>query len=296
MRHIAGIDHAVVGVRDLEQARSGYQRLGFRVTPRGRHVGQGTANYCLMFADDYIELLGMVDPTQPTQNLDRFLEQREGMMALALHSTDAEATHSAWHEAGLAAELCDLGRLLEPETELRFKNVKLAPAATGGVPLFACAHLTPAPMRQPEWLAHPNGTIGIASITVAVDEPGALVEPMGQVFGSTSLTETDDTLAVHTGRGVMLFATPDDLDMLHPELDSWAVELNPGGSMPTLAALSLVVRDPEQTAAWLEQQGVAHRRDRGGAIGISPELANGVMLELVGTPPATSALSAASAP
>lgn len=284
MRHIAGIDHAVVGVRDLEQARSGYERLGFRVTPRGRHVGQGTANYCLMFAADYVELLGLVDSAQPTQNLDRFLEQREGMMALALHSTDADATNTAWHEAGLASEMCDLGRLIEPETELRFRNVKLAPAETGGVPLFACTHLTPEPMRQPEWLVHPNGTIGIASITVAVEEPGALVEPMGQVFGSTSLTETDDTLAVHTGNGVVLFATPDDLDMLHPELDAHAVDLNPALSTPTLAALSLLVRDPDQTAAWLEQQGVAHRRDRGGAIGISPELTHGVMLEFVAGP------------
>ena len=171
MRHIVGIDHAVVGVRDLEHARSGYERLGFRLTPRGHHVGRGT-----------------VDPAKPTHDLDRFLEQREGMMALALLSTDADATRSAWQEAGLASDLCHLGRTLEPETELRFKNVKLALEATGGVPLFACAHLTPEPMRQPELLEHPNGSFGIASITVAVDEPGALVEPMAQVFGSTNLT------------------------------------------------------------------------------------------------------------
>ena len=282
MRHIAGIDHAVVGVRDLERARSSYERLGFRVTPRGRHVGQGTANYCVMFATDYVELLGLVDPAQPTGSLDRFLEQREGMMALALHSTDAEATSSAWQEAGLASDVCDLGRLVEPETELRFRNVKLAPEVTGGVPLFACAHLTPEQMRQPDWLEHPNGTVGIASITVAVDEPGALVEPMGQVFGSTSLTETDDTLAVHTGKGVVLFATPDDLDMLHPELKTLADDMHAQLTTPSLATLTLRVRDPDATAAWLEQHGLPHRRDRSGAIGISPELTNGVMLEFVG--------------
>jgi catechol 2,3-dioxygenase-like lactoylglutathione lyase family enzyme len=282
VRHIAGIDHAVVGVRDLERARSSYERLGFRVTPRGRHVGQGTANYCVMFATDYVELLGLVDPAQPTCSLDRFLEQREGMMALALHSTDAEATSSAWQEAGLASNVCDLGRVVEPETELRFRNVKLAPEATGGVPLFACIHLTPEQMRQPDWLEHPNGTIGIASITVAVDEPGALVEPMGQVFGSTSLTETDDTLAVHTGKGVVLFATPDDLDMLHPELKTLADDMHAQLTTPSLAALTLRVRDPDETAAWLEEHDLPHRRDRSGAIGISPDLTNGVMLEFVG--------------
>jgi catechol 2,3-dioxygenase-like lactoylglutathione lyase family enzyme len=276
VRHIAGIDHAVVGVRDLEQARTSYERLGFRLTPRGRHVGHGTANYCVMFAADYVELLGLVDPEEPTHDLDRFLEQREGMMALALLSTDAEATRSAWHDVGLESQLCDFGGVLEPETELRFKNVRLAPEATGGVPLFACAHLTPEPMRQPDWLAHPNGTIGIASVTVAVEEPGALVEPMGQVFGSTNLTETDDTLAVHTGHGIVLFATPDDLDMLHPHLETLTLD-----DQPTLATLTLEVADLEQTAAWFEEQSVPYTRDRRGTIGIAPGLTRGVMLEFV---------------
>jgi catechol 2,3-dioxygenase-like lactoylglutathione lyase family enzyme len=274
--HIAGIDHAVVGVRDLEQARSLYQRLGFQITPRGRHDDQGTANYCVMFETDYIELLGPVEPDTPAPNLAPFLEQREGMLALALRSSDADATHSAWREAGLAADLHDQGRVLEPETELRCKKVALPPEATGGVPIFACAHLTPEPMRQPAWLEHPNGTIGIASLTAAVDEPGALVEPMSQVFGSTNLTETDDTLAVHTGHGVLLFATPDDLDMLHPHLEMLALD-----SGPTLATLTLVVRDLEQTAAWLGAHEVPYSRNLRGTIGLAPSLTNGVMLEFV---------------
>ncbi|MEM7024827.1 MAG: VOC family protein [Pseudomonadota bacterium] len=281
MRHIVGIDHAVVGVRDLEQAKEGYERLGFRTTPRGRHVGQGTANYCVMFADDYVELLGLVDPSKPAHDLDRFLEEREGMAALALRSSDADATHLAWNEVGLVSNLYDLGRLLEPETELRFKNVRLPPESTGGVPLFACSHLTPEPMRQEGWLDHPNGAIGIASVTVAVDEPGALVEPMGQVFGSTSLTETDDTLAVHTGHGVLMFATPDDLDMLHPHLDNVIDVPN-----PALATLTLQVRDPDATIAWLEQHDVPFVRDLRGTIGVAPHLANGVMLEFVAAPTA----------
>ena len=57
---IAGIDHVIIGVRDLERARMGWTRLGFTLTPRGRHLGQETANYCIMFARDYLELLGFV--------------------------------------------------------------------------------------------------------------------------------------------------------------------------------------------------------------------------------------------
>ena len=280
-RQIAGIDHAIIGVRNLEQARASYERLGFQATPRGRHVGWGTANYCLMFANDYLELLSVVDPAQFTNGLDRFLAEREGLLALALHSTDPEATHAAWQAAGLApAEVVALGRLLEPDLELRFANVMLAPAATGGLRLFACSHLTPEPMRQAAWLQHPNGAQAIASLTVAADDPDAFYEPMARVFGSICLTQTDDTLAVHTGKGVLLFVTPDDLDMLHPELEAIATEAA-GDGAPTLAALSLAVRDLAATAAWLDHQGVAYRRDSGGTIGVPPAYTHGVMLEFV---------------
>jgi hypothetical protein len=276
-RQIAGIDHAIVGVRDLEQARASYERLGFRLTPRGRHVGWGTANYCVMLEGDYIELLGIVDPDQFTNRLDRFLAEREGLLALALRTTDARATHAAWQEAGLApADVAALGRMLEPATELRFENVMLAPEATLGAPLFACAALTPEGMRRPDWLRHPNGARAIASVTVAADDPGAFYEPMAKVFGSICLTETDDTLAVHTGRSVLLFATPDDIDMLHPELD----QLD-SGALPMLVALSLTVPDLAATAAWLDHHDVAFRRDSAGTIGVPPAHTHGVMLEFV---------------
>ena len=276
---IAGIDHVIVGVRDLEQARASYERLGFRPTPRGRHVGWGTANYCLMFGSDYVELLGIVDPSKFTNDLDRFLEDREGLMALALRSSDPQGTYAGWRAGGLEpAVVAGLSRLLEPDVELRFKNVMLSPAATAGVPLFACAHLTPGPMRRPEWLEHPNGAVGIASLTVAVEDPAALFAPMGAVFGTDNLTETDDTLAVHTGHGMLLLATPDDLDMLHPELDPPAFE-----RLPALAVLTLAVRDLARAADYLDRQDVVYRRNAAGALGLSPTATHGVMLELVGS-------------
>jgi catechol 2,3-dioxygenase-like lactoylglutathione lyase family enzyme len=284
-RQITGIDHTIIGVRNLEQARASYERLGFQATPRGRHIGWGTANYCLMFANDYLELLSVVDPAQFTNDLDRFLAEREGLLAIALRSTDPEATHAAWQEAGLApAEIVALGRQLEPDLELRFATVMLAAAATGGLRLFACAALTPGPMREAAWLRHPNGAQGIASLTVAVDDPDAFYDPMAQVFGSICLTQTDDTLAVHIGNGVLLFVTPDDLDMMHPELEAIATDAV-GDGAPTLAALSLTVRDLAATATWLDHQGIAYRRDSGGTIGVPPEHTHGVMLEFVADQP-----------
>lgn len=274
---IAGIDHAIVGVRDLERAKASFERLGFRLTPRGRHVGWGTANYCVMFEGDYIELLGIVDPKQFTNDLDRFLERDEGMLSLALRSLDPAATRAAWVNARLEpAEVEDLSRVLDSDGALNFRNVMLRPDALFGLRLFACAPLTPELMRRREWLEHPNGVVGISSITVVTEHPGSFVEPMSRVFGETKLTETDDTLAVHTGQGVLLFATPDDVDMLHPQLKA-AVHAD----QPRLAVLTLRTRDLEHTATWLEHAAIAFQREASGAIGIGADHAHGVMLEFV---------------
>jgi catechol 2,3-dioxygenase-like lactoylglutathione lyase family enzyme len=272
---LTGIDHAVIGVRDLDAAKITFEKLGFRLTPRGRHEGWGTANFCAMFDRDYIELLGLVDPAKFNNGLDAFLEQGEGMLSLALETANADDTRAEWAAAGLEpAEVKELSRLLEPDTTLRFKNVMLPPESSGGLPLFACAHLTRDAIRQPEWLDHPNGAIGIRTVTVATAEPGAFVEPMSRIFGEPRLTETDDTLAVHTGGAVLLFATPDDLDMLHPQL-----QVQSGDEQARLAVLSLGVRDLDATADWLEKAGVPFTRHASGIIGVSAEHARGVMLE-----------------
>ena len=275
--HIAGIDHAIVGVRDLEQARATFQRLGFRTTPLGRHLGRGTGEHCLVFADDHVELCGIVDPAEGSESLERFLAAGEGLWALALRTADPHATHAAWEEAGLApAAVAENGRVMEPDLEIRCQDVMLDAAATSGVPLFACAPFEPERLRRQEWLGHPNGARGIGSVTVVVQDPEAFVAPMSKVFGAPCLTETDDTLAVHTGRNILLFATPDDLDMLHPE-----VEASISAEQPTLVVLTLVVPDLARTAAVLDRHDVAYRQDVSGAIGIAPEYSHGVVLEFI---------------
>lgn len=280
--HLSGIDHAIVGVRDLEQARATFTRLGFQLTPLARHLGRGTGDHCLMLADDYVELCGIVDPAEGSESLERFLAAGEGLWALALRTADPEGTRAAWEDAGLApAAIAETSRIVEPDIETGCRDVVLDTSVTGGVPLFACAQLRPEALHRREWQDHPNGVRGIGSVTVVVAEPSAFVEPMSKVFGATCLTETDDTLAVHTGRHIVLFATPDDLDMLHPGVES-SISPQPGpAEQPTLAVLTLVVPDLATTAAVLDRHDVAYRQDLSGAINIAPEYSHGVILEFV---------------
>lgn len=280
-RQLTGIDHLIIGVRDLEAARARFARLGFNSTPRGRHVGWGTANYCIMFERDYLELLGIVDSSQFTNHLDEFLEEREGLLGIVVASHDAAATRTAWEEAGARPEeVRELGRLLESEEgpmELRFKNVLLPAASTGGLSLFACQHLTPEPMRRPAWLLHPNGAVGIRSCTVAVDDTRPLVKSLERLFGAGAITNTDQVTAVHTGRGIIMVAPPEDAELMHP-----LVRLPSAVPEPLLVALDLKVQNPARTAAFLALQGVPFQQAPNGDVLVAPSEAHGVALELVG--------------
>jgi catechol 2,3-dioxygenase-like lactoylglutathione lyase family enzyme len=279
-RQLHGIDHAVVAVRDLQGACADYERLGFRTTPRGLHMGVGTANHCIMLDDDYVELVGVHQPGAGSAELERFLEEREGMVAIALKSSNPEATREAWHEAGLEpGPVGEVERVLEPELRLRFRDVRLARERTGNVPMFACTPLDRERMREAAWQGHPNRARRIESLTIVVEDPAAYEDPMGRVFGHACLTDTDDTLAVHTGSGVLLFVTPDDLVTMHPELDAIVTHRR-----PIIAALTLLVDDVGATAGWLDEHEVPYRRDAAGVIGISPRHARGVRLEFTSAP------------
>jgi hypothetical protein len=276
-RPITGFDHAIVGVRDLEEAATAYRRLGFTLTPRGRHIGWGTANYCIMFPADYVELLGIVDPAQFTNNLDRFLSMREGLMGFSFATQDAFVTAALLRGQGIAADgPKDLSRLLElPEGAVmpRFSLVMLPPAATPGVSAFITQHLSPQLIRRPEWLRHANGANGLTTLTVVVEEPPALADAYERLFGVGACTFTDDTLAVRAGHSLLLFCRADDLPTLHPEVE------HPEAPAPFIAAMTITVADLAATSRYLDSAGIDYADDPAGALRIGPELACGAIIE-----------------
>lgn len=286
LHHIKGIDHSLVGVRDLEAARAAYEKLGFTITPRGSHIGWGTANYCIMFEEDYIELLGIVDPSLETNGLDRALAERgEGLLGLALSTEDPDMTHRSLVEAELGpSDLITLKRRLElPEGEVlpEFRLIRLTSSAgLEAKHLFICHHLTPELIRRPEWQEHANGARHINSVVVVVEDPGALADYYRRLCGWINVTLTDNTLTVHFGRGSLIFVNDRDIDLLFPGL-TMHDELPP---LPHLIAMSVAVEDLERTEALLRSNGVKTRKIANGTLRIQPEDACGVLLEFTSAP------------
>ncbi len=275
---LAGIDHVIVGVRDLEHARMGWTRLGFTLTPRGRHLGQPTANYCIMFARDYLELLGVAEPDGDARPLETFLARREGAMALAFApAKTAEDAAAALAALGLhPSEPRALGRQLElPEGTVvpRFALIALPAEESPALDCFVCGHLTPELVRRPEWLVHPNGAVGLRGITVIVAETAPLLPAYDRLFGLHEVTTTDALAAVRCGPHRLLFATPDDFETMHP-----GVDLDPDFPVPGIAALELAVSKRDQTADYLTQWQIAFDELPDGRLAVPAEAANGTIL------------------
>lgn len=278
-RPITGIDHALIGVSDLESARLSYERLGFTVTPRGRHIGWGTENHTVMFENDYVELIGVVDPTKQIHNLDKFLKNGDGLLNVVLGTSDADAT-SRWlkQQSSQASEAKNLQRLLkidENEEILDFRYVFIPPELSPGLETFASQHLSPEKVRRPAWLSHPNGARSISEVTVVMEHLNGVSEAYSNLFGSESISgdERKGSVTVDTGNDELWFVTPKTFSERH-----YDKIFNDDLPLPRLAALTLNVADPQATALYLSGQQVNFERDSSEAVIVSSEEACGVFL------------------
>ncbi|OAN44474.1 VOC family protein [Magnetospirillum moscoviense] len=279
--YIRGLDHAVIAVRDLNQAAETFARLGFTLTPKGVHSEWGTANHCIMFGQDYIALQAAEGAGSEAESLRAYTAQHEGLIGIAIGSDNGAAAIESLRRAGLdVPDPASLSRKLETPkgtATLMFSETLLPAEATPGVRSRLVQHITAERERFPEWMAHPNGAFGIAAITAIIDEPAALTASWDKVFGPHSSVLTDTTVTVHTGRGLVFLTPPDDVTQLHPE-----AELDELPPAPALVALALQVADTGRAAELLARNKVSFSRDSEGTIRIPPSEAHGVFIEMVG--------------
>jgi hypothetical protein len=169
-----------------------------------------------------------------------------------------------------------LGRQLElPEGTVvpRFTLFSLPPEETPALDCFLCAHLTPELVRRPEWLAHPNGAIGLRGVTVIVGATAPLLPAYDRLFGLHEVTTTDAVAAIRIGPHRLVFATADDFATMYPGID-----LPPEFPVPGIAAMELAVAQREATADYLTQWQVAFDELPDGSIAVPSAAASGAIL------------------
>ena len=275
-RHLRGIDHVLVAVRDLERAAERWQGLGFALTPPGVHPRWGTANRCIMLENSYIELIGFTgEHPKRRPELEAFLaEQGEGLCGLALTTDDAQATVEAWRRLGFSPEGPEeLSRTLPDGEPLAFATVPLPPAQCLGLWLFACQHHTPQALRRREWLQHPNGCRRLASVTLHADPPEEAEELFERLLGTATESRTDTVTGFHLDRTSLLVMPTEDVQLLHP-----TARVEEGTARPRLLALQLEADDPERLRAALGPR-TSGLRTLAQGFALAPEEASGAVLE-----------------
>jgi len=273
---LLGIDHAIIGVRSLAAARAAFERLGFTAAPLGNHVGKATANHCIMFADSYLELLGINEPEHSdTLGLGAFLEARgEGLVKIALGTPDADAARAAIEARGFRPTgPDDLARPLEdpPGAMVRFRNLQIPPEETGGLGTFLCGHRTPALMRPAGSMDHANGARNLAAAAAVADDVDAVAGPWARLLGRPPAGG-----ALDTGRGLVHLAAP----------ESAAESAGPFGPLPDplparpfWLGLRIEVASTGAVLRLLRENGVAPASEAPGRVRIAPADACGVPLE-----------------
>jgi methylmalonyl-CoA/ethylmalonyl-CoA epimerase len=97
MKHLK-IDHLGIAVPDLEQAVAAYEALGFRVEATHDVPTEKVRVAFLPVGESHVELL---EPTDPSSVIARFLEKRSGLHHVCVLVDDIDETLAAMRDRGV---------------------------------------------------------------------------------------------------------------------------------------------------------------------------------------------------
>lgn len=282
-RHVQGIDHVVIAVDEIDRAAADFERLGFTLTPRGRHT-TGSENNCIMFERDYFELLGVPVAHPVTSYYREFLQRGDGLAAIALATDDARGFHDELAADGVAVdEPVDFSRpvqLADGVKDAAFRIAQLAPAAAPAGRVFACQHFTRDVVWRPEYEQHENQVTGLERI-VAVADAAQLTQVAaryGKVFGAAPQAGKiggAPRLDVPTGNTPLTFTTAAGLAQMLPGVPLTA------RPQPCFAALYFRSSDVMAARDALRRHGVRYLALSHTAVVVAPDQGHGVALVFV---------------
>ena len=280
---VKGIDHCFALVKDLDKAAKQYEALGFTLSPRGEHsAAKGTANYTIMFPEDYFELLGILQPTELNASRREILEtQGEGLHAIACRIGDAEEAAKELEALGLAT--MGLGSFSRPvplpdgsEGIAAFSTVSFTPADTPLGVVFMCQHKTRETVWLPELLEHANTACGLGAILALSDTPAETGADFAKLWAAGTGTPVEGGCEVTTGpaSAPLILLTPEAMAAAYPGADLSAT------AQGAFTVLRVKVSDMDAAALCLSKAGITPLQTAAG-LAAAPEYASGVIVEFV---------------
>jgi hypothetical protein len=272
MAGFLGIDHPLIVIRDIDAMRARYGRLGFTMTPVGRHPW-GTSTSLAMFDQCLLELMSVYDESlideKPAgsfrfgRTIRDHLAEREGISLLALHSDDAEGDSAMVAARGIACQgtiafgrdvVLPDGRPDRTATTLKILTDPALPRLSN----FLCQQHRPDLIYVPQWLAHPNGAKGIGRVTVLAspeDQPRVRTRMAG-LYGVEAIAESPGGFRVQTGNGVFVVADQSVVEETYGALPAALA----ASAEPCCVAIHVTLAAIADIVPFLDAAGTAYRR------------------------------------
>lgn len=304
---LTGIDHVIIGVRDLEAAARRFEEQpGLRASGGGIHPSGGTANRIIVIGETYLELIAVRAPDEAQPGITQRLAKGEGYLNVALDSNDLEADSAAMRERGVALLGPTAGQLRSADGRARgwLRSDVERPDLAQRYP-FLIQHDSEGEERRfrlAGWAqppAHPLGATKVLSTTIAVDDLREAALRFSHIYGlspSESFTgEADgwDALLVvfplGTGGQSLELAMPlplsaeDDaaIEMEHlPDAGALRDHLARYGE--SVCRMTLAVEDLNQARQFLDEHDVTYTLQQNShpVVWIHPDYACGASIVL----------------
>jgi hypothetical protein len=254
------LDHVGHFVRDPQAAGAALARAGFAPTPVSVQVAPdgeptGTGNVCAMFTRGYVEVLFKTADTALGREFEAALQRHSGIQLAAFAVADAGAAHGRLAAGGFRMRpLASFQRPVGTEdgtATAAFTVTRVEPGEMAEGRIQILTHHTEQAVWQPRWLGHPNGALGLASLTIAVADVDEAAARFAR-FTERDAAATRRGRSVALDRGRIELVTRDAFAAALPEV---AIP-----SLPFMGAYGVTVTSLGAVESTLHQGGIASRR------------------------------------
>jgi hypothetical protein len=232
-----------------------------------------------MFDPDYMELLGVLTPTEHNAPARAYLEKSgEGIERIAFTAVDsADGAEEIRARGYPPVGPTDFERPVTlPNGTIsaaKFRTFQWPTIeAPGGVRIFACQHKTRETVWIPELMQHANGAKRLKQVLIVAPEPAKEAAHLSRMIDRDVRNEADGAVAVPSGgdRADFVFLTRDQLGKRYPGVSMVGLSER-GGAGLVIAA---------DVAAAEKALGTTGVHSAGGIV-VPPAAGNGTLLAFV---------------
>lgn len=273
----------------LEISAACYEKLGFTLTPLsipriilksgGVPETLGAGNRHAIFANNYLELLGVVEPKRWAEvtseqrgsyDLDVPLSRYEGLHVMHFGTNRIEKVKDRLDKQGLACSaIKEFQRNVWTETGehmMKARAIHFPPKSNPEGLLQIAQHDTPELVFQDRYMHHRNGAMALTEIMIVTETPDTYATKYEHYTGHQSRHIANNHFVVELGLSSITIVNPECLDTMIP---GYIVP-----ALPFMAAFTVEVANLQLVCDLLSESSVPFTK-RPGSVLVYPENAGG---------------------